>query len=287
MNAITAETLRSDMLRKAQELPLEELDVSNWHLMQNDAIWPYFERLRTEDPVHYHPTSRYGPFWSITRFDDIKQVDQNHKVFSSEAGGIGILDLTLDDSTPFMSFISMDEPKHAVQRKVVSPVVAPRNLADMEAVIRERAGNILDGLPVGETFNWGRPGVDRADHADARDPVQLPVRRPPQAHPLVGRDVHARIDAGAATQGDARLPGVLHRAVAPASRSAAELRSHLSADSRRGHAGSREQPDGVSRQHPAADRQAATTPRETRFPAACWRSTGSRRSTTSSTPITA
>jgi cytochrome P450 len=51
-------------------------------------------------------------------------------------------------------FIAMDPPKHDVQRATVSPVVEPRNLAKMEATIRERAGNILDSLPRNETFNW-------------------------------------------------------------------------------------------------------------------------------------
>ncbi len=151
MNAINAETLREQMLKHAYEVPLDELDVSNWHLMENDAIWPYFERLRREDPIHYTAESRYGPFWSITRFDDIKAVDQNHKVFSSD-GSIGLLDVQADFSTPM--FIAMDQPKHDVQRKAVSPVVAPKNLAEMEAVIRKRAGDILDSLPVGETFDW-------------------------------------------------------------------------------------------------------------------------------------
>ncbi|MEM7218670.1 MAG: cytochrome P450 [Pseudomonadota bacterium] len=141
------------MLRQAHELPLDQYDVSNWHLMQHDAIWPYFERLRREEPVHYCADSRYGPYWSITKFADIKAVDSNHKAFSS-ASGIGIIDGSMDFSAPPESFIAMDEPKHGVQRKAVSPVVAPRNLAQMESLIRERAARILDGLPVGETFNW-------------------------------------------------------------------------------------------------------------------------------------
>jgi cytochrome P450 len=51
-------------------------------------------------------------------------------------------------------FIAMDPPKHDVQRKAVTPVVAPDNLARLEPVIRERAGLILDSLPVGEEFDW-------------------------------------------------------------------------------------------------------------------------------------
>lgn len=151
MNSISADTKREAMLAQAQELSLDDLDVSNWHLFENDALWPYFERLRKEDPVHFHQESRYGPFWSITKYDDIKEVDQNHKVFSS-AGSIGLLDMSGDFSTPM--FIAMDQPKHDVQRKAVSPVVAPKNLAEMEGLIRQRAANILDSLPIGETFNW-------------------------------------------------------------------------------------------------------------------------------------
>jgi len=55
------------------------------------------------------------------------------------------------------SFISMDQPKHDEQRKVVSPIVAPMNLQKLSGTIRERTGRILDGLPRDETFDW----VDR------------------------------------------------------------------------------------------------------------------------------
>jgi cytochrome P450 len=51
-------------------------------------------------------------------------------------------------------FIAMDPPRHDEQRKVVSPIVAPANLARMEALIRERTCEVLDALPRGETFDW-------------------------------------------------------------------------------------------------------------------------------------
>ena len=52
------------------------------------------------------------------------------------------------------SFIRMDGPKHDAQRKVVSPIVAPGNLANMEKLIRERTCTVLDDLPKGQTFDW-------------------------------------------------------------------------------------------------------------------------------------
>lgn len=138
-------------------IPLAEIDVSRPSLFQSDKIGAFFERLRREDPVHYCAESSYGPYWSITRYDDIMAVDTNHKVYSSEAklGGIAIQDMHRDQSNLELEmFIAMDQPKHDAQRKAVTPAVAPSNLLLLEPVIRERAGAILDALPVGEEIDW-------------------------------------------------------------------------------------------------------------------------------------
>jgi cytochrome P450 len=138
----------------ADDMPLDRIDVSNPQLFRDGIMWPYFERLRREDPVHYCGQSAFGPYWSITKYKDIMQVDTNHAVFSSE-GGISILDRPEEFRTP--NFISMDPPRHDEQRKTVSPIVAPGNLAKLEHIIRTRVCAILDSLPVNETFDW----VDR------------------------------------------------------------------------------------------------------------------------------
>ena len=151
---MTALPTRETLLQRAATVPLAEMDVSHFDLFEHDALWPYFARLRREDPVHYHTDSRYGPFWSITAYDDIKAMDTDHERFSSE-GSIGIDDMPADFTTPM--FIAMDQPRHDEQRKAVSPIVGPKNLGAFESIIRERVITILDDLPVGETFNW----VDR------------------------------------------------------------------------------------------------------------------------------
>lgn len=135
----------------ANTIPLEDMDVSHPSLFQYDAWRPFFKRLREEDPVHYCENSLFGPYWSITRWEDVMYVDTNHDIYSSEAG-ITLQDRPADFVAP--NFISMDPPKHDVQRKAVTGVVAPTNLALLEPIIRERAGKILDELPRNETFNW-------------------------------------------------------------------------------------------------------------------------------------
>jgi cytochrome P450 len=141
----------------AYNIALDKINVSQPELFRTNSFWPYFERLRREDPVHYCAESDYGPFWSITKYNDIMAVDTNHQVFSSEAslGGITLRNQQPDFLLPM--FIAMDPPKHDRQRKVVSPIVAPENLERLEGTIRSRAARMLDQLPRGETFDW----VDR------------------------------------------------------------------------------------------------------------------------------
>jgi cytochrome P450 len=159
----------------ASAVPLAELNPAQPELFQADAMWPYFDRLRREDPVHYTPASDLEAHWAITKYNDIMDIDTNHEVFSSEGGitlppSAAAIQRMIDEgggpsaSGPFTNpdnpdgglpmFIAMDPPKHDVQRKTVSPAVSPANLAVMEPLIRERCAAILDELPIGEEFDW-------------------------------------------------------------------------------------------------------------------------------------
>ena len=141
-----------------QSIPLDKLDVSDPILFQEDRWQPFFARLREEAPVHYCADTEIGAYWSVSSHAMIKQVDTNHQIFSS-AEGIAIADPPIDEeeleqNVPIENFIAMDPPGHDVQRATVAPSVAPSNLANFEPLIRERVEDILDNLPVGETFNW-------------------------------------------------------------------------------------------------------------------------------------
>jgi cytochrome P450 len=135
--------------------PLDQIDVSDPELFETDTLWGYFERLRKEEPVHYCADSPDGAFWSVTKFDDIVYVEKNPEIFSSEPA------IVIPDPDPDFplkaGFISMDGERHQAHRKVAQPVASPRNLKRLEPLIRERVIEILEGLPVDETFDW----VDR------------------------------------------------------------------------------------------------------------------------------
>src|SRR5215469_14483112 len=150
MNAPVNVEARED----AYAIPLDRIDVSQPRLYQDDIWYPYFERLRREDPVHWCQDGMYGSYWSVTKYKDIMHIETHHQTYSSEArlGGISITDRAAEFRR--RSFISSDPPYHDAQRRVVSPVVAPMNLQRMAETIRLRTQQVLDGLPRNETFDW-------------------------------------------------------------------------------------------------------------------------------------
>jgi cytochrome P450 len=137
-----------------QDIPLEDFDISQRELWARDVKMEYFARLRDEAPVHFCKDSEFGPYWSLTRYADIMEVDSNWQDFSSEPA-ITIIDP--EEDFPLPMFIAMDPPKHDDQRKTVQGAVAPANLKNLESTIRGRVQKVLDELPLGEEFDW----VDR------------------------------------------------------------------------------------------------------------------------------
>ncbi len=139
---------------EAYSTPLKDFHPGAPRLFQNDTLWPYFERLRNEEPVHYCTNAPIEPYWSVTKYNDIMHVDTNHGVFSSDVrnGGISIRDVPPGYDWP--SFIAMDQPLHSAQRKTVSPMFTPTHLDELAILIRQRAAKVLDALPRNETFNF-------------------------------------------------------------------------------------------------------------------------------------
>jgi cytochrome P450 len=134
--------------------PLADIDPSRSDYFQSGGHHAIFRRLRDEAPVHYSKTGPTGPFWSVTRHEDIIAIDTNHADFSSDKN------IVVGDQSPDFRptmFIAKDSPVHDVQRKAAAPAVAPQRLAELEALMRARVGAVLDDLPVGEDFDW----VDR------------------------------------------------------------------------------------------------------------------------------
>ncbi len=155
---VASSTSRDERMRAARETayatPLSEFHPGDPELFRTDTLWPYFERLRHEEPVHFCTASPVGSYWSVTKYNDIVHVDANPAIFSSDLklGGIMLRDAAPEYEWP--SFIAMDEPEHGPQRRSVAPMFTPTHLDKLEAAIRERSREVLNKLPRNETFNF-------------------------------------------------------------------------------------------------------------------------------------
>lgn len=145
------ESALADAQREAESTPLAALDVSRMDRFATDTYWPFFARLRSEDPVHYCADSIHGPYWSITRYADVNRVERDFRRFSS-AGNVIIGDVPPQFDAP--AFATADPPVHTAERKAVALALAPRRLTRLESEIRGEIQDILDGLPLEQEFNW-------------------------------------------------------------------------------------------------------------------------------------
>jgi cytochrome P450 len=127
---------------------LRSIDVSDPRLWTHGPPHALFERLRREAPVHWSPLDAYpgeAGFWSITRAQDIRDVSLDWRTFSSERGGIMVLDdfgIPLDVQTQMM--ISMDPPRHDRIKALFQRGFAPKRIAEHEDRIRAIVTEKLD-----------------------------------------------------------------------------------------------------------------------------------------------
>ncbi|WP_298808127.1 cytochrome P450 [uncultured Sphingomonas sp.] len=145
------------LLREAAPA-IDPFDVSRPELYRDDTWGEPFRRLRAEAPVHKVEHSEFGPYWSVSTYKPIVEVESLPDLYSSEVGGFTIAPFLNDGSEVRMPmFIGRDRPIHTGQRRTVAPAFTPSEMVRMTGDIRRRTAEILDALPYGEQFDW----VDR------------------------------------------------------------------------------------------------------------------------------
>lgn len=105
--------------------------------------YPAFAELRATDPVHRYD-GEAGALWAITRHADVLAVSKDPATFCS-GRGVLLTDLT----RPVLSadsIIYLDPPQHSKHRKLVSPSLSVRRVAELEDRVRSIVTELLDGL---------------------------------------------------------------------------------------------------------------------------------------------
>ena len=169
---------------KAYATPLDEFQVHDIEHFTSDTLWPWFERLRAEDPVHYTAESEYGPYWSMTSYTDIVAGDANHAVFSScsSHGGITLFadgrDARLRGAGQLHRAgpAAARRPAQGGRADLLHPGARRAGAADPRAGRQDPRRAAASAR-----VRLRRQGGDRADQPDAGDAVRLPVRAAAQA----------------------------------------------------------------------------------------------------------
>ena len=162
-----------------RRLPLDQIDVSDPRLYQDDVYFPYFERLRREDPVHYRNDGMYGSFWSVTKFKDIMTVETHPRDLlvggearRHHASPTGRWNSGAPASSRWIRRGTTSSARWSARssRRRTSTTCRASS-ASARARARRAAAR--------RNVRLGAARVDRADHADAGDAVRLPVRGAP------------------------------------------------------------------------------------------------------------
>jgi cholest-4-en-3-one 26-monooxygenase len=126
---------------------LDDINLTDPDHFNDGAPHEWFQRLRAHDPVHWQPETDGAGFWAVTKYEDVKAVSREPRVFSSWEGCTNIFELDgqdLDGSRLLM--LNMDPPQHAKFRRLVSKGFTPKRIATMREHVRELARSIVDRI---------------------------------------------------------------------------------------------------------------------------------------------
>jgi cytochrome P450 len=136
---------------------MEEVDVSRADLWRDDSAVALLDLMRRREPIHFCSKSAFGPFWSLTRYEDIVLAELRPFLFSScyRRGGITIFGDSASPADELLPmFLAMDGRAHAVPRRAIAPALGPSEIDALAEPLRRRTGELIDSLPVGERFDW-------------------------------------------------------------------------------------------------------------------------------------
>jgi cytochrome P450 len=110
--------------------------------------WDQYAWLRANDPVHWHPEVDGPGFWAITRYDDIRRISRQPRLFSSAARGVMLAEPEGDEwlVAQRQMMLSMDPPQHDRFKLLVSRGFTPKNAQLLTARITELASEIIDDV---------------------------------------------------------------------------------------------------------------------------------------------
>ena len=136
--------------------PMLETDFELWNPNSWTRGHPYdlYKRMREEAPVMWSKMPKEASrFWSVSRYDDIKEVELQPEIFSSERGGINMAVPDRKHWRPEIlvrasmdNLISLDEPRHMQMRIQQKDFFIPAYVAELKEKVRVEVDRLLDEM---------------------------------------------------------------------------------------------------------------------------------------------
>ena len=114
-----------------------------------------FNRLRREEPVRWTEPEGYRPFWTVSKYNDIVEIERQNDKFinwprmnlNSIAEEERVRNGTGKGSiNPLRMIINMDSPEHRVHRDITQSWFLPPNLRKLEADLAVLAKEFVDRM---------------------------------------------------------------------------------------------------------------------------------------------
>jgi len=121
--------------------PLEERDAA-FAVLRAERPLAWFEEPEVPNPI----IPRGPGYWAVTRYADVLEASRQPELFCSGKGAVSIADFPPEMHEFYGSMISMDDPRHARLRRIVSAGFTPRMLKRVEDSVQRLASEILDAV---------------------------------------------------------------------------------------------------------------------------------------------
>ena len=135
-------------------IPLEEVDLADLEVFVRGQAWGMFDTLRRQAPVHWNPEpGGNGGFWSITRFQDIVEVEKDTDTFTSTKF-VNLEEPPEQYQDLRRSMLETDGPRHQAMRKLLMRDFSVATLRRYEDFLRGLAQLTVDAALQHEEFDF-------------------------------------------------------------------------------------------------------------------------------------
>ena len=163
-DSVLEETLQSEPTYGRAYPIIDGPDLSRPTTFTTGHPYAHYRALREQAPLSWNTLPRkMRGFWAVTRYDDIKTVEVNPQIYSSERGSINMGMPPKHLRFPkklfpaaLNSLINLDAPRHMELRLQQKDFFIPRYVATLKEKVGAKVDTLLDDLEAKARANGGQ-----------------------------------------------------------------------------------------------------------------------------------